>query len=90
MKWYVNVLSTSCFFVNVICLVYALKTFNYKNSSNYIMYIDSSISALASLLVLITSLINTQDSLSCSIMVFAALSVTFLFPIYNFTNAYTR
>ena len=90
LDWCIEVLAVIDICINTYCLYYVQKTFNVHQCMIYILCLDSSITAAASLLIFITNLIQIRTPFMCSVLTFGLLIISTLFVKYNFIIAYIR
>ena len=88
--WFIEALAVLDFSINMYCFIYVIKTFNTKHCLNYIMCIDSSVSAISSLVVIIFYAIGLKNSWTCTLVTIAVLMVPTLMAVYQFMTANTR
>ena len=89
-EWVIEALAVLDLGVNLYCLLYVIKTFNTKHCLNYIMCIDSTVSAISSLIILIFYAIGLKNSWTCTTITLALLIVPNLMVVYHFIKAYIR
>ena len=89
-EWVIEALATLDVCVNMCCFFYVIKTFNTKQCLNYIMCIDSIISALSSLVVMIFYAVGLKNSWTCTGVTVALLMVPTMMVVYHFIKAYIR
>ena len=89
-EWVIEALAVLDLGVNLYCLLYVIKTFNTKHCLNYIMCIDSTVSAISSLVILIFYAIGLKNSWTCTTITLALLIVPNLMVVYHFIKAYIR
>ena len=89
-EWVIEALAVLDLGVNLYCLLYVIKTFNTKHCLNYIMCIDSTVSAISSLIILIFYVIGLKNSWTCTTITLALLIVPNLMVVYHFIKAYIR
>ena len=89
-EWVIEALAVLDLSVNLYCLFYVIKTFNTKHCLNYIMCIDSTVSAISSLIILIFYAIGLKNSWTCTTITLALLIVPNLMVVYHFIKAYIR
>ena len=78
------------FCINMYCFFYVVKTFNTKNCINYILCIDSIMSVISSLIVIIFYAIGLKNSWTCTTVTVAILTVPAMMVVYHFIKAYIR
>ena len=89
-EWFIEALATLDVCVNMCCFFYVIKTFNAKQCLNYIMCIDSIMSAMSSLVVMILYAVGLKNSWTCTTVTFAVLTVLTLMVVYHFIKADVR
>ena len=90
LDWCIEALALFDTCLNSYCFYYVQKTFNINQCMNYILCIDSSLTAIVSLLIFATNLIKIKTPFICSLVTFALLIIPDLFVNYNFILAYIR
>ena len=91
LDWCIEALALFDTCLNSYCFYYVQKTFNINQCMNYILCIDSSLTAIVSLLIFVTNLIKIPPTpLFCSLVTLSLLIVSSLFVNYNFILAYIR
>ena len=91
LDWCIEALALLDTCLNSYCFYYVQKTFNINQCMNYILCIDSSLTAIVSLLIFVTNLIKMPPTpFICSLVTLALLIVSSLFVNYNFILAYIR
>ena len=89
-EWAIEALAVLDFCINMYCFFYVVKTFNTKNCINYILCIDSIMSAISSLVVIILYAIRSMNSWTCTTVTVAILTVPAMMVVYHFIKAYIR
>ena len=74
-EWAIEILAVLDLCINMYCFIYVIKTFNTKNCINYIMCIDSIMSAISSLVVIIFYAVGLKNSWTCTTVTVALLMV---------------
>ena len=88
--WFIEALAVLDFSINMYCFIYVIKTFNTKHCLNYIMCIDSSVSAISSLVVIVFYAIGLKNIWTCTLVTIDVLMVPTLMAVYQFTTANIR
>ena len=89
-EWAIEALAVLDFCINMYCFFYVVKTFNTKNCINYILCIDSIMSATSSLVVIIFYAVGLKNSWTCTTVTVALLTVPTMMVVYHFIKAYIR
>ena len=89
-EWFIEALATLDVCVNMCCFFYVIKTFNTKQCLNYIMCIDSIMSAISSLVVIIFYAVGLKNSWTCTTLTIALLMVPTMMVVYHFIKAYIK
>ena len=89
-EWAIEALAVLDFCINMYCFFYVVKTFNTKNCINYILCIDSIMSAISSLVVIILYAIRSMNSWTCTTVTVAILTVPAMMVVYHFIKADLR
>ena len=89
-EWLIEAFAVLDFCVNMYCFIYVIKTFNTKHCLNYIMCIDTIMSAISSLVVIIFYIVGLKNSLTCTAISFAILTVPTMMVVYHFIKADLR
>ena len=89
-EWVIEALAILDVCVNMYCFVYVIKTFNTKHCLNYIMCIDSIMSAISSLVVIVFYAVGLKNSWTCTTVCFAILMVPTMTVVYHFIKSYIR
>ena len=89
-EWAIEALAMLDVGVNIYCFFYVIKTFNTRHCLNYIMCIDSMMSAISSLIIIIFYAVELKNSWTCSTVTIAILMVPTLMVVYHFIKAYIR
>ena len=89
-EWAIEALAMLDVGVNIYCFFYVIKTFNTRHCLNYIMCIDSMMSAISSLVIIIFYAVGLKNSWTCSAVTIAILMVPTLMVVYHFIKAYIR
>ena len=89
-EWAIEALAVLDFCINMYCFFYVVKTFNTKNCINYILCIDSIMSVISSLIVIIFYAIGLKNSWTCTTVTVAILTVPAMMVVYHFIKAYIR
>ena len=89
-EWVIEVLAVLDFCINMYCFIYVIKTFNTKNCINYIMCIDSIMSAISSLVVIFFYAVGLKNSWTCTTVTIALLMVPTMMVVYHFIKAYIK
>ena len=89
-EWAIEALAMLDVGVNIYCFFYVIKTFNTRHCLNYIMCIDSMMSAISSLVIIIFYAVGLKNSWTCSTVTIAILMVPTLMVVYHFIKAYIR
>ena len=89
-EWVIEALATLDVCANMCCFFYVIKTFNTKQCLNYIMCIDSIMSAMSSLVVMIFYAVGLKNSWTCTTVTVALLMVPTMMVVYHFIKAYIR
>ena len=88
--WAIEILAVLDVCINMYCFFYVIKTFNTKNCINYIMCIDSIMSAISSLVVIFFYAVGLKNSWTCTTVTIALLMVPTMMVVYHFIKAYIR
>ena len=86
----IEVLALLAFCVNAYCFYYVIKTFNIKQCLNHVMCIDSSSTAIASILIFVFYAAGLRNSWMCAELTFAATNAPNLTVVCNYITAYIR
>ena len=89
-EWVIEALAILDVCVNMYCFVYVIKTFNTKHCLNYIMCIDSIMSAISSLVVIVFYAVGLKNSWTCTAIASAILLVPTMMVVYHFIKSYIR
>ena len=89
-EWVIEALAILDVCVNMYCFVYVIKTFNTKHCLNYIMCIDSIMSAISSLVVIVFYAVGLKNSWTCTTIASAILLVPTMMVVYHFIKSYIR
>ena len=89
-EWAIEILAVLDVCINMYCFIYVIKTFNTKNCINYIMCIDSIMSAISSLVVIFFYAVGLKNSWTCTTVTIALLMVPTMMVVYHFIKAYIR
>ena len=89
-EWAIEILAVLDVCINMYCFIYVIKTFNTKNCINYIMCIDSIMSAISSLVVIFFYAVGLKNSWMCTTVTIALLMVPTMMVVYHFIKAYIK
>ena len=89
-EWFIEAIAVLDFCINMYCFFYVIKTFNTKHCLNYIMCIDTIMSAVSSLVVIIFYAVGLKNSWTCTAVTFAILTVPTIMVVYHFIKADVR
>ena len=89
-EWVIEALAILDVCVNMYCFVYVIKTFNTKHCLNYIMCIDSIMSVISCLVIIVFYAVGLKNSWTCTTVCFAILMVPTMTVVYHFIKSYIR